>query len=69
MRFMEIMRDVEYTQALGCRFCLQIGSTAYLFGTVRNGRGPRLELFTPRHKFRWSRGYRKASDQKAEAPQ
>lgn len=56
---MQIIRDVAYTQAFGCRFCLQLGSTAYLFGKVNNGRGPRLELFTPRHFFRWSRGYRK----------
>lgn len=55
---MEIIRDVAYTQARGCRFCLHIGSVAIMFGRVANGRGPRLELFTQRHWFRWSRAYR-----------
>lgn len=59
----QVIRDVEYTQAYGCRFCLQIGSTAYLFGTVIGGRGPRLELFTPLRWFRWSKGYRETNPQ------
>lgn len=55
----QVQRDVAYTQGFGCRFCLHIGTTAYLFGSVPDGRGPRLELFTPCHWFRWSKGYRK----------
>ena len=54
-----IQHDVAYTQALGCRFCLHIGGTAVLFGEKKNGRGPRLELFTPLHVFRWSSWYSK----------
>lgn len=54
----EIKRNTTYTQAYGCRFCLQIGSTAIFFGSGVKGRGPRLELLTPRHWWRWSRGYR-----------
>ena len=52
-----LLRDVSYTQAYGCRFCLHIGGTAVLFGRKSNGRGPRLELFTDSHRFRWSGGY------------
>lgn len=48
---------VYYTQAHGCRFCLHIGTIALYFGRRRNGRGPRLELFTPKRWFRWSPGY------------
>lgn len=54
-----IHRDVTYTQAKGCLFCLHVGSVAVYFGTTKNGRGPRLELFTPLHRFRWSRGHSK----------
>jgi hypothetical protein len=55
---MTIIRDVEYTQAYGCRFCLQIGTVAFCFGSGVKGRGPRIELLTPRHRFRYSKGYR-----------
>ena len=54
----EIVRDVEYTQAYGVRFCLHIGTVAFMFGRATNGSGPRLELLTPRHWFRWSKGYK-----------
>ena len=54
-----ILRDAAYTQGFGCRFCLHVGGTAILFGNKKNGRGPRLELLTPLHWFRWSRGYSK----------
>lgn len=53
----EIKRDVAYTQAYGCRFCLHVGGTAIFIGRKKNGRGPRLELFTDLHRFRWSRGF------------
>lgn len=59
----QIIRDVAYTQAFGCRFCLHVGSIAVLFGTVSNGRGPRLEIMTPYRWFRWSRGYRREEPQ------
>ncbi len=54
---MHTIKDCLYTQAHGCRFCIQIGSTAYLFGSKKGGRGPRLEICTGYHWFRWSRGY------------
>ena len=58
MPIFEVRRDVEYTQAKGCVFCLHVGATAFYFGSGRQGwGGPRLELFTPLHWFRWSRGY------------
>jgi hypothetical protein len=46
-----------YTQAHGCRFCLHVGTLAIYFGRVKNGRGPRLEILTPKRWFRWSPGY------------
>ncbi len=55
MRF-EIHRDVVFTQAKGVGFCLHIGSTAFYFGNSRGSGGPRLELFTGHHRFRWSWG-------------
>jgi hypothetical protein len=54
---LRIVRDVAYTQAFGCCFCLHVGSVALFFGRKRDGRGPRLELFTPCRWFRWSWGY------------
>ena len=54
----EVRRDVVVTQAYGCRFCLHVGGTAFFFGFVRGGRGPRLEICTPLHWFRWSRSVR-----------
>lgn len=54
----QILRDVSLIQAYGCRFCLHVGSIAILFGSVKNGRGPRLEICTLFHWFRWSKGYR-----------
>ena len=53
----EVKRNVEYLQAFGCRLCIHIGTVAVLFGRKSNGRGPRVELFTPRHWFRWSKGF------------
>lgn len=52
---MHVQKDVEYTQAYGCRFCLHVGSTAYLFGR-KKGSPVRLEIMTPRHWFRLSLG-------------
>lgn len=52
----EIKRNVAFTQAKGCRFCLHVGSIALFFGEKANGSGPRLELFTPSRWYRWSRG-------------
>lgn len=54
-----IQHNTAYMQAHGCRFCFHIGGTAILFGEKKNGRGPRLELFTPMHWFRWSNSYSK----------
>ena len=55
----QIEKNVAYTQAFGCRFCLHIGGTVIAFGKMTGGRGPRLELCTERHWFRWSRGFKK----------
>jgi hypothetical protein len=52
-----VRTQTEYTQAFGCRFCLHVGSVAFFFGSKPDGSGPRVELFTPLHWFRWSRGY------------
>lgn len=49
-----IQRDVAYTQGKNCRFCLHVFSVAFYFG--RSGNGPRLEIFTPMRKFRWTPG-------------
>lgn len=49
----EVQRNVVYTQARNCRFCLHVGGTAVYFGR-RPGWGARLELLTPRRWFRWS---------------
>lgn len=54
----QIRHNVEYTQAYGCRFCLHIGATAIYFGSGVKGAGPRLEICTPLHWFRWSRGFK-----------
>lgn len=54
---MSVIRDCDYTQAYGCRLCIHIGSTAYLFGSGVKGRGPRIEICTPRNWFRFSWGY------------
>lgn len=61
-----IQSNVAYTQAYGVLFCLHIGSIALMFGRRKNGRGPRLELFTPNRWFRWSSGY--CDSQKAVRP-
>lgn len=53
-----IKRDVAYTMAYGCRFCLHIGTVAIYFGSGVQGRGPRLEVLTPQHWFRWSGGFK-----------
>lgn len=50
-----------YTQAHGCRFCLHVGSVAVYFGTLKDGRGPRIEILTPKRWFRYSPGYRQAT--------
>lgn len=50
---MEIDRNVEYAQAANCVLCIHIGTTAVFLGTGAGGFGGRLELFTPRHRFRW----------------
>lgn len=54
----QVRSAVAYTQAFGCRLCLHVGSIAFFFGRKRDGRGPRIEVLTPLHKFRYSRGYR-----------
>jgi hypothetical protein len=53
-----VQRDVAYTQAKGCCLCLHVWTWAIYFGRRASGRGPRLELLTPLHRFRWSRGYK-----------
>lgn len=58
-----IETDVAYLMAYGCRFCLHVGTVAILFGSGVNGRGPRLEVCTPRHWLRWSRGFRDGGKQ------
>lgn len=55
-----IKRDVAYTASYGCWFCLHVGSVAIYLGRGVKGSGPRLEIMTPRHWFRWSKGYRDA---------
>lgn len=56
-QMIRISTAVEYTQAGGCQFCLHVGTVALYFGRRSGGqRGPRLELFTPLHVFRWSKG-------------
>lgn len=57
---MHIKRNVEYTQAYGCQLCVHIGSVAVMFGK-RDGAGRRLELFTPRHLFRYSPGLKRSN--------
>ncbi len=54
---MQVLTNVAFCQGAGCRFALHIGSVFIAFGR-RPGIGARLELFTPFHKFRWSRGQR-----------
>ena len=53
LNFIHVKRDVLYTQAFGCWFCLQLGSTAIYVGR-RNGYAIRLEAFTPLHRWRLS---------------
>jgi len=50
--------NVMYTQAKGTRFCLHVGTHVWYFGRRKSGSGPRLELLTPCHWFRWSWGYK-----------
>ena len=54
---MKMLTNVAYAQVWGCRFALHVGTIALCFGHNPNGRGPRLELLTPKHWFRWSGGY------------
>ncbi len=54
---MRIVTNVAYLQAYGCKLCIHIGSIAFLFGKKEKGRGPRIEICTPFHWFRYSRGY------------
>lgn len=50
-----IQRNVAYTQAKGTLFCLHVGGTAiHFFNSPSRSYGWRLELFTPRRRFRWS---------------
>ena len=49
---MRIKRDVSYTQAKNCRWCLHVGRTAYLFGKGV-GKGAVLEIATPRRFWRF----------------
>ena len=53
---MTLYTNVEYMQAANCRFCLHVGTIALVIGLKPNGYGRRLELFTPRHMFRYSSG-------------
>ena len=48
-----IRRNIMYTQGVSTYFCLHIGTIVIMFGFKPNYMGPRLELFTPYHKFRW----------------
>ncbi len=57
----QVRTNTAYTQAYGVRFCLHVGGVALYFGSGVRGRGPRLELCTPYHWFRWSKGYRDAA--------
>jgi len=49
---MAIKRNVMYTQAKGCWFCLHVGDIAIYVGRALHGR--RLEFLTSFHRFRWS---------------
>lgn len=51
---MRILRDVICTQAKGCHICIQIGSTAFLFGRER-AINYRLEILTHLHIFRFTK--------------
>ena len=53
-----LKRDTYYATGYSAWFVLHIGWWCWFFGSGLKGRGPRLELFTPFHWFRWSRGYR-----------
>jgi hypothetical protein len=55
MKHVTVCHNVAYTQAYGCRFCLHICRTAFFFGR-KKGYAARLEIFTLRHWFRYSRG-------------
>lgn len=57
MRLFNYQTNVEYTQAWGCRLCVHIGGLALYFGRKKNGRGPRIEIMTTLHWFRYSHGY------------
>ena len=54
----EIKRTVITPNAYGCWFCLHIFSTAIFVGSGMKGRGPRLEIWTQSHTWRWSKGYK-----------
>jgi hypothetical protein len=56
MRCCGLQRNVAYTQAKGTLACFHVGSIAIYFGDTGNQVCRyRLELFTPRHRFRFSR--------------
>lgn len=51
--------NVAYTQARNCLACLHVGSVAiYLLPGSGYDSAHRLELFTPRQRFRFSPGQR-----------
>lgn len=60
MRFLgveiEVRGNVALSQAYGCRFFLHVGSVAIFIGGPWRGWPVRLELCTPYHWFRFSRG-------------
>jgi hypothetical protein len=51
-----VHRNTAATQAAHCRLCIHVGSWAWYFGNKPNGFGARLELATPLHWFRYSKG-------------
>lgn len=57
-RWFHLKANVEYTQAYGCWLCLHVLEWALFIGSGVRGRGPRIEVCTPRYWFRFSRGYR-----------
>lgn len=54
-----VLKDTDYLQAKGVRFCLHVGTTAYCFFHTFKKRALccRVELFTPKRRFRvsWAR--------------
>ena len=54
IRLFDVQKNVEFTQARNCLFCLHFGTTAIYLGIGLRKLGKKIELFTPIHKFRYS---------------